>query len=245
MLRDRVDSPTIVVLDEADGLPATDALPRLLDVPLVSVVVICHDPDDWLARVDDRTRTRLSGHELGLDRYGVSELADILEERARMGLRPGAVERGQLETLADEVADVARNGIQSLRAAAELAAERGHSSIGDRDVQDGFERARRFIRESNLASLPFHHHVLYEMVRQHREISASKLHAQYDDIAPNVYRGIDRTPLGKRSRRNKMRKLCEYDLLECEGERRSRKYHVVDSQISSSIDFSHLNFPAV
>ncbi len=38
----------IVVLDEADGLPSTDALNRLVDVENLSVVVICHDPDEWL-----------------------------------------------------------------------------------------------------------------------------------------------------------------------------------------------------
>lgn len=49
--------------------------------------------------------------------------------RARQGLRPGVVERAQLETIADRVAGVARFGIQSLRAADEIADERDHTAI--------------------------------------------------------------------------------------------------------------------
>lgn len=85
-LRERVNDPTIVVLDEADDLPATDALPYLLDVDGIGVVPIVHDPDDFLSRVEDGVRDRLHGSTVTLDRFGVAELADILESRAERGL---------------------------------------------------------------------------------------------------------------------------------------------------------------
>jgi len=232
-LRERVNQPVVVVLDEADGLPATDALGRLLDVPLLSVVVITHDPDDWLARVDDRVRRRLAGHELGLDRYGVDELADILEARARLGLPPSSVSREHLEQIADEVAGVAREGIQSLRAAAELAGERGHSQVREPDVDDAYERARRWIRESNLQSLPIHHHVIYEIVRRWGPLQAGELHERYEQIAEAALSGVDRTPLSERARRNKLTKLVEYDLIEVEGQSRDRIYEATDPRITT------------
>ena len=234
-LRERVDDPVVVVLDEADGLPATDALPRLLDVPLLSVVVICHNPDDWLARVDDRVRRRLAGHELGLDRYGVDELADILEARARLGLPPSSVSREHLEAIADEVAGVAREGIQSLRAAAELAGERGHSQIREPDVDDAYERARRWIRESNLQSLPIHHHVIYELIRQWGPLGGGALHERYDEIAAAALADVDRTPLSERARRNKLDKLIAYDLVAAEGQGPHREYRVVDERLRSTV----------
>jgi len=156
-LRERVDRPTVVVLDEASELPETSALARLGDITLVSWVAICHDPAEWLARVDEDVHRSVMGHEVELDRYRVAELADILEPRAREGLRGDVAGRSQLETIADTVAGVARAGIQSLLAAAEIATERDHRAIRDDDVDDAWPRARHWIRESNLESLPYHH----------------------------------------------------------------------------------------
>jgi Cdc6-like AAA superfamily ATPase len=43
-LTDAVDRPVIVILDEADGLPDSEALSLLGDVDLLSTVVITHNP---------------------------------------------------------------------------------------------------------------------------------------------------------------------------------------------------------
>jgi len=197
--------------------------------------VIVHDPDDWLARVDDRVRNRLSGQELGLDRYGVSELADILQARARVGLRTGVIGRECLEAIADEVAGVAREGVQSLRAAAEVAGERGHARIRERDVADAYGRARRRIREAALASLPFHHQVLYAVLYQAGTLDATALHDRYDAVAKVVYSGRQQVPLSKRARRNKLSKLRDYDLICYEGPPQRRVYTIVDEKVPPPI----------
>jgi len=69
-------------------------------------------------------------------RYGVDELSSILRARADQGLPPNVVTDDQLRTIADEVAGVARYGIQALRAAAELATERGHHRVRDVDLEE-------------------------------------------------------------------------------------------------------------
>jgi Cdc6-like AAA superfamily ATPase len=225
----------IVVLDEADGLPSTDALDRLVDVENLSVVVICHDPDEWLSRLDGRLRRRLSFAEFGLDRYSVDELADILEARANLGLPSESVTRGQLETIADEVAGVARNGIQSLRQAALRAEELQHDRITDEDVSKSFERARRHIRELNLESLPFHHQLLYELIRMGDGLQAGELHERYEVVADQAYHGREQTPISERSRRLKLSKLESYDLIEVEGENRHRSYTASDKRVEPAI----------
>lgn len=235
-LRERVDGPVIVVLDEADGLRDVTALDRLADVDGLSMVVVCHDEEDWLSRVDGDVWHRLVGNECHLPRYGVDELADILDERARQGLAPDVVTRRQLETIADRVAGVARFGIQSLLAAAEVATERGHDRVEDDDVDDAFDRARRWIREGNLDSLPFHHHVLYELVRRGGRLSPGELHDRYDRVADDVYRGHDLTPVSERGRRTKLTKLRDYDLIDWEGENRHRRYWARDETVESPID---------
>jgi len=236
-LRDALEEPTAVVLDEADDV-ALEAVDTLLGVQHVTVAVICHDPVRWRSRaakqggLEDRF-----GVEVQLDRFGVNELADILERRAEAGLRNGVgpsgdVRRKHLERIADDVAGVARDGIQTVRAAAELADERGRRRICDADVDDGVERAQRRIRQANLDSLPFHHQVLYALLHREGPLKATALHERYDEIADSLYRGVDVTPISRRARRNKLAKLRDYDLAAYDGPDEHRRYKVVDKEAS-------------
>lgn len=240
-LQDVIADPVIVVLDEADGLAGNEALEYLTRIRRLALVVVTHEPEQWLADASAPIRDRLTGTgctHLELDGYSTEELADILERRAERGLRPGSVRREQLREIDGEVGGVAREGIQSLRAAAELAEERGHERITDDDISDCYEHARHWIREQNLQSLPYHHHVLYELIQQADEISATELHDRYDAIAETVYQDTRWIPIGKRSRRNKLRKLEEYDLIEYEGPSQHRVYSVCDDSIKPRTSIS-------
>ena len=101
----------------------------------------------------------------------------------------------QLETIADEVAGVSRNGIQALQQAALQTEEPQHDQVADRDVSNPFKRARRYIRELNLEILPFHHQLLYELVRMCDRLEVGKLNDQHDYIAGRAYRGGEQTPV--------------------------------------------------
>jgi Cdc6-like AAA superfamily ATPase len=231
-LVDVVDNPLIVVLDEADDLPDTDVLDRLADVPGLSTCVVTHDLTRWLARLDSQADRYRQAVHLQVDRFGVDQLADILETRAEAGLPPRVVNRGQLERIADDVAGVAREGIQSLRAAAELARERDRATIHESDVDDAYERAERRIREANLQSLPYHHRILYAIIHSAGEIAAADLHDRYDAVAERAYTDVPQTPVGKRSRRNKLAKLLEYGLIERRGEATHPLYAPVDVAVA-------------
>ena len=230
-LRERVDQPTVVVLDEGDELPGA-ALDRLLDVPLVGVAPIVHDVDHWLSRLDDSVRRRLTAVKLELDRYPVDELADILAPRARKGLR-GSVPRSYLETVADRAAGGARRGIQTLRAAGEIAGER-ECAVSDVDVDAAHARALRRIRELNLQSLTVHHHVLYELIRAAGSITPEDLNDRYDRVADQVYDGRGAVPVGRRQRRTKLRKLDEYGLID-RAEHRHDVHEVRDAGVASDV----------
>ncbi|SFS63529.1 Cdc6/Cdc18 family protein [Halostagnicola kamekurae] len=235
-IREAITSETIVVLDEGDDLPQTNAVGELLAMANVTVVVIAHDGTDWLSRLDVTDGHRLDQGHLELGRYGVDELADILERRARQGLHGEPVSRAQLEAIADEVAGVARHGIQSLRSAAVLARERGHRRVRDRDVDDSYEHARHRIRKLNLSSLPFHHQVLYAIIHEAEELSASELHDRYDAVSGDIYAGSPPQPLGERARREKLSKLAEYDLIDYDGPTRDRLYWVIDSDVEPLLE---------
>ncbi|WP_265112245.1 Cdc6/Cdc18 family protein [Halosolutus halophilus] len=235
-LRDAIDDETIVVLDEGDDLPETEAIGELLAIADVTVVAIAHDGTDWLSRLDVDDGHPFDQEHVELDRYRVPELADILERRARQGLHGDVVSRAQLEAIADEVAGVARKGIQSLRAAAELAHDRGHLWIQDRDVDDAYERAQHRIRELNLESLPYHHQVLYAIVHEAGELSGEELHDRYDAVADAVYEGTPVCPIGERARRNKFPKLEAYDLIAFDGTTKDRVYEAIDPTIEPVVE---------
>jgi cell division control protein 6 len=230
-LHGAVRETAVVVLDEADDVDDR-AVELLSDIRGVSIVMICHEPERWYSSAEPEVRDRLqAGTEILLDRYGVSELADILERRADVGLERGAIRREQLEQIADDVAGVARNGIQSLRAAAELASERGHDTIKTEDIEGGYDRARRAIREANLQSLPVGHLMLYKIVRQAGEIEGQELHRQYEDLADETFHGTEHRPVGRRARRDRLQKLVAYDLIAYEGENQNRTYWPTDPDL--------------
>ncbi|WP_323190436.1 Cdc6/Cdc18 family protein [Halostella sp. PRR32] len=233
-LRDTVDAPYILVLDEADGLPDTSALDHLDRVPEISTVIICHDAEDWQSRLTNSTNSYRSDDVVRLNRYAVDELADILEIRVREGLS-GTVPRRRLEHIADTVAGVARDGIQTLKAAIQRAQEQGRSELTEGDVEAGYERARGRIRKENLFSLPFHHHLLYAIIHAAGEIRAGELHGRYDETAEKYYHGRDLVPISRRSRRSKLKKLKRYDLISWDGESRHRHYWVQDETIAPPI----------
>ncbi|GGK74354.1 Cdc6/Cdc18 family protein [Haloarcula sebkhae] len=235
-LRERVDEPLVVVLDEASDIHDTKALDRLADVDGISLVIICYNADEWLAHAPGRITRRLHGQTLTLDRYGVTELADILEPRAEKGLKHGVVSRRQLETIANEVAGVARYGIYSLLAAAELAQDRGHYTVRDEDVAGAYPLAQEWMRQAALDSLSYHHHVLYALVRDAGRIEGQTLHDRYDAVGDRLYDGRSQTPLAKRSQRRKLRKLADYNLIETLGSTRDRAYAVVDESVRSGYD---------
>jgi Cdc6-like AAA superfamily ATPase len=238
-LRETIDQPYLLVLDEADSLPETDLLDVLSDLSHVSFVAVVHDPQRWLARAPETVRRRVSGP-IRLGRYRVDELSSILRARANVGLRPNTVTNDQLRAIADEVAGVARSGIQVLRSAAEIAFDRDHARIRDGDIDDAYERAQHRIRQSNLYSLTIHHHVLYGLLHEAGELPAGELHDRYD-VREDIYLGRERMPIGRRARRNKLAKLTEYELIEFEGDPQNRVYRVVDASVEPLLDLDDVD----
>jgi Cdc6-like AAA superfamily ATPase len=238
-LRDTVNDPYIVILDEAEGLPDSRALDRLADVRHLSTAVIVHDPHRWQSRLSTEAVSEryVDATHVPVQKFGVNELADILADRAQAGLPSGVVDRSQLEWIADEAAGVTRYGIQALRAAAEHAAERGSYEIGTQDVETCFERAEQRIRRLNLRSLTTHHHVLYALIHSEGTISGVELHDRYDAIADDVYSDTTLTPITRRTRRDRLRKLEEYGLIAQAGDR-TTEYRPVDTSIQPPVDLT-------
>lgn len=239
-LRRVVDRPYVVILDEADTIRDLSVLRDLYEVPTLSVVAIVHNHREWLARLDQELQEFFSMRsQIEFQRYTTTELVDILEPRVEHGLEPDSITTDQLEWVADEVAGVARYGIQSVLAAAELAVERNHDRVREVDVRDGFDRARAKMRESNLRSLPFGPCVVYELLRLEGSgdwIAGTHIQDRYEDLGDRLYADRNQDPVSRRQVRNYLEKLQEYNLIEGRNETCWREYRVVDSALEAPIE---------
>jgi len=73
--------------------------------------------------------------------------------------------------------------------------------------------------------------VLYALVYRAAPVASQALHDRYDAVADDVYQGRPVEPIGRRARRNKLRKLRAYDLLDVL-EADGREHVVVDEAVT-------------
>lgn len=237
-LRDQVDQPFVVVLDEAHTLTQASVLEALDELPEISIVAICHDPVRWRARLDDAVGARIEDRAIELQRYSPPELTDILGMRAGSGLDSDAYRTAQLREIAKNVDGRARRAIQTLRAAADRALEHGRHAIADEDVDAAYDIANQRIRKQQLESMSYHHHVVYALVHEAGALASEELHTRYETLSEGYYADRDQTPVGRRQRRNAVADLIRYDLIEDDGINSGRQLRVADDTIAPPIDRS-------
>lgn len=231
-LREIASWPYVLVLDEADDVHETDLLDRLADIEYVSYIVICHNPQEFRAGLSKQALEALDWH-VEFTPYSADSLADILEQRARLGLKPGSISRGVLEEITEHSDGAARKAIQTLYHAAVLADDEHRDEISSELLPHARQRARTAIRKSNLRSLPIGHLLLYHLVQsaEGEVVRAETLHERYDAVAGEALQESEVTPVTRKTRQRYLRKLEEYDLVGWEGENRGRKYFAMDPEL--------------
>ncbi|NYZ75159.1 AAA family ATPase [Candidatus Micrarchaeota archaeon] len=134
----------IVLLDEFDALFPRGEEKVLYDLSRaneqygvnIGVIAITNDAG-LLARADGRIRSSFGGRQLEFKQYSPVELKDILHERAKKALAPGAYEDEALALCAAHGAKAggdARVAIESLLAAARIAERRGAQKLEESDA---------------------------------------------------------------------------------------------------------------
>jgi len=214
-------SPYVVVLDEVDQLDDTRVLYDLYTIPGVSIVCIANREEELFARLDDRLVSRLhSSRRIRFDKYYNEALVAIMQARVRWGLHPNAIDRPQLERIADAAAGDARVAIGILRNAAREANRRDLTRITADLVAEAIPEAQAEVQQSNVAKLNDHQRVLYDIVENHGEIDPGELYGQYRERVSD--------PRTNRTVRNYLQKMAHYNLIEATGEGRGRTYALVE-----------------
>jgi orc1/cdc6 family replication initiation protein len=218
-LRQYDGPPCVVILDEADQLEDKSVFYDLHALSGFSMLLIANDDEAMFAGADERLRSRIRGSEhIHFDRYTVEELTAILDARAKRGLEPGAIDRSELQTIADAAAGDARVAISILRSAARQAQRETADRITADLVQSSIPTARSEVRRKALDTLTPHQRTLYKIVEDHGEIEPSALYDAYRERVDD--------PKTNRTVRNYLQKMAHYDLLVAEGTSRDRTYHL-------------------
>lgn len=218
-LREDVETPYIVLLDEVDQLEDRQVLYDLYTLPGITLVLVANREAELFVDMDERISSRLqSGRRIRFEKYTLEELVSILEARVRRGLAEGAVDRDQLERIADEAAGDARVGIGILRSAARHATQHGLEAITDDALEAAIPDARAEIQQQNVEKLSAHQSVLYEIITEYEPISPRELNQRYQQRVTD--------PRSERTVRNYLTKMTHYKLIQAEGEGKARRYRL-------------------
>ena len=218
-LRDH-DEPYVVILDEADQLEEKSLLYQLYRIPNLTMVLIANRQEDVFSELGSRLNSRLEAcARIKFGRYSINQLVTILEDRVRWGVDPGAIDTEQLELIADHAAGDARAAIGIFRHAAKVAQREGHDRITASVINDVVSEAKSEIRQKTTEKLTEHQQALYDIITNTGEITPGNLYDRYCAAVSD--------PKTKRTVRNHLSKLREYNLITANGANRGRSYQPV------------------
>lgn len=213
-------APVVVILDEVDQLADKSVLYELYRIRGISMILIANDETTLFAQLDDRLRSRLTTAErIHFDQYSQTELIEILEDRVQWGLHEDAVTPDQLARIADAAAGDARIAIRTLARAAQSARERGQTQLTPDLIGPAVTAAKQELRQQSLEALTDDQRLLLEIIDSGEPIAPKALYREYEARAAD--------PKTRRTLRNYLRKLQQYNLIDAEGKKRGRTYTTV------------------
>ncbi len=212
-VKERIDSwggIVIVVLDEVDKLVAKsgdDILYQLLllDTEMknsrLSVIGISNELK-FTDLLDPRVRSRLTQEKLIFSPYNAYQLEDILEERVKIAVKDGVVDREVISTCAAIAAQEhgdARRAIELLRIAVEMAEREGATKVEDRHVYLAKNKIEMDCVREAIKTLPLHSKLILLTVALNDEVGRTQLTTgEIYDIYKNLSRRAGLTPLTQR-----------------------------------------------
>jgi archaeal cell division control protein 6 len=151
----------VILLDEAAALVKGETklvylLSRAREVELGSISLVLVAAEDLFPYLDPPSRSSFGvTHRLTLAPYDRAALTDILEERSKLALRPGSVDREVLEQIARiaEANGDARFALEILAGAAHAAEDAGAESVSGEHVRRAKGSLLPTVTESSLEGL--------------------------------------------------------------------------------------------
>ncbi len=220
-LRDYDGPPYVVILDEVDQLEDKTLLYDLYRIPNLTMILIANREAELFAPLGDRLNSRLStSTRINFRPYSNSELTSILSDRVRWGLSSNVIDDDRLQLIADRASGDARVAIGVLRNAALRAQENNLHEIPEHVIRNMVPEAKSEIQQKTIDRLTTHQRVLYDLISEYGEIDPQTLYDEYQTRVED--------PKTNRMVRNYLTKLAHYNLIEADGNTKSRVYRAKD-----------------
>jgi len=217
-LRDYAGPHYVVILDEVDQLQDKDVLYDLHRTPNLTLILIANREEDVFSFLDERLHSRLqSCVRIKFGQYNLSELVAILRDRAQWGLEPGVIGGDGLEKIANHAAGDARVAIGILRNATQFAVQNDHDEITSDVIRNAVPEAIAEVRQQTTDRLTDHQQIIYEIIVKSSGIGGGGLYERYCEQVSE--------PKTRRTMRNYVTKLEQYELIRSEGSTKDRLYH--------------------
>ncbi|MFW6106718.1 MAG: Cdc6/Cdc18 family protein [bacterium] len=203
--------PLVVILDEIDRpMPAQrqEILYGLLQVPEVSLICIANSVQP-LATLDERIRSRMSPALIEFPPYTDEQLAEILTDRAEMGLASGSWSRQVLRRVASAANGDARAAIHILRQAAAVAEEDDSPRIKPKHSAGPIGRQRMVNAEARLVKLTEDERMIRAIAADRGPLGTLDLRRRYLDQCESV----GHPPIAERTFTKYIRRLASAGLL--------------------------------
>jgi len=216
-LRDYDGPQYVVILDEVDQLEDKGLLYDLYRIRNLTMILIANREEDVFAEFDSRLNSRLQAcARIRFKSYNIDQLVMILKDRVQWGLEPDVIDQKQLETISDYAAGDARIAITLLRKAAQKARQNGDNEITDDGIAAVVPEAKDEIRNKTTNKLTPHQEALYDLICEATEIGGGELYDAYCESVSD--------PKTRRTMRNHLSKLQQYNLITTTGKTKNKTY---------------------
>ncbi|WP_337653181.1 Cdc6/Cdc18 family protein [Halomontanus rarus] len=223
-IREAIDKPYVVVLDEADQLADQTILHELHQNPQVTMLLVANRHDEFYSHLDQGVHSRLVNYrDVEFRRYRDDELVAILVDRVESGVRPGAISDARLREIAEAADGDARVAIGILRNALETASARGASTVDHGTVLEVVPSARREILQKTFSKLTRDQRVLYQILVEAGEQRMGEIQAAYRERVDD--------PSARRTLTRHLKKMAHYDLVGFDGENSARRYWAATDEL--------------
>ncbi len=228
-LRDSLERPVVVILDECDQIEDDRVLYELHSLPRVTPLLIANDYQETLRALETRVESRVSGYDpLAFPKYDSGQLGTILERRIELGVRPGAVPAAVVETIVDVSYNDARKAIDNLRKALDRASAEGRETVTGEIVRAVAPETEREHRRKTFSKLTRKQRVLYEVLAEDGgELPIGEI---YDRFCERFDPGDGSLPTRKTAQRH-LKKLSHYDIVGYAGENSGRRYWAATDEL--------------
>ena len=179
----------VIILDEVDKLKEEQVIYQLVEDIFKKCIIMITNDSDFLATLDQRTKSRLLPEVLEFEPYKYKEVQVILEERKKFAFYDGVFKEEIFEPIAEKCfqeQDI-RVGLFLLKESGNSAELRSSRAIAEEDVTKAMNKITAF--QQSKALLDDEEKELLKIIKEHSGESSLKIYQFYNEM----YNKSDRT----------------------------------------------------